>query len=130
MRTRRASVARHGTHRGLDDIAPQQFSVEAVEPVARRSLGFAVERTLQLLDFRGRRYPVEKRFRFRPAIIPSLAVSAGTPTTAAAFADSVGLPPCTADCVTDASLEFSRLTLSAHPVLSPSLTPPRSCAAA
>ena len=54
----------------------QQFSVEAVEPVARRSLGFAVECALQLLDFRGRCYPVEKRFRFRPAIIPSLALSA------------------------------------------------------
>ena len=54
----------------------QQFSVGAVEPVARCSLGFAVECALQLLDFRGCCYPVERRLRLRPAIIPSLAVSA------------------------------------------------------
>ena len=70
--------------------APQQFSVEAVEPVARRSLGFAVEHALQLLDFRGRCYPVEKRLRFRPAICRSLAVSAcldpsAPPSLAAGF---------------------------------------------
>ena len=49
----------------------------------------------------------------------------GTPTTPAAFAGSVVWPPCPAGGVTDAPLEFSRLTLSALPVLSPPLTPPR-----
>ena len=69
-------MARHGAHRCFQHVAPQQFSVEAVEPVARRSLGFAVERALQLLDFRGRSYPVEPCFHCRPAIIRSLAVPA------------------------------------------------------
>jgi len=53
VHARRASVARHGAHRCFQHIPPQQFSVEAVEPVARFSLGFAVEHALQLLDFRG-----------------------------------------------------------------------------
>ena len=42
---------------------------------------------------------------------------------------SVGSPPCTASCVSDSPLEFSRLTLSALPALSPPLTPPSSGAA-
>ena len=84
----------HRRHRCFQQGAAEQFSVKAVEPVTRRSLGFAVERAWQVvgtkwisdgptvfalaatLDFRGRCYPVEKRCRFRPAISRSLAVSA------------------------------------------------------
>ena len=64
---------------------------------------------------------------------PSVLLSDGssllrrTPTTPAAFAGSVVWPPCPTSCVSDAPLEFSRLTLSALAVLSPSLTPPRCC---
>src|SRR5512137_823722 len=54
----------------------------------------------------------------------------GTPTPPAACAVSVGPPPCPASCVADALLEVSQLTPSAPPVLSPSQTPPRFCAAA
>ena len=76
VHSRRAVVAGYGAHRSFDEVAPQQFSVEAVEPVARCSLGFAVERALQLLNLWRSCYPVEKRCRLRPAIIRSLAVSA------------------------------------------------------
>jgi hypothetical protein len=65
----------HAAHVG-SRYRRQRSGIEAVEPVTRRRLGFAVERTLLPLDFRGCCYPVEKRFRLRPAISRSLAVSA------------------------------------------------------
>ena len=71
------------------------------------------------------------RLRSPPVLLSGRSsILRGTPTTPATRAGSVGSPPCPAGGVTDAPREFSRLTLAALPVLSPSLTPPRSCAAA